>query len=88
MKKYIMNIYNDPIVSNDTMEIMRQRRYLEEDDSSEDMEILNMSPRDFLDEMLGWKGIIGYTDDIIDMIYEAYGVDLNLLEDKEYEREV
>ena len=59
------------------MEILRQRRYLDEYDESEDQEILAMSGREFLEELLGWEGILGYTDYIIEIIEMAYGISLD-----------
>ena len=59
-----------------TMEELRQRRGLDEDDTSEDEEILAMSGFEFLDEWLNWTGIIGYTGEIIEVIRMAYGIDL------------
>ena len=58
------------------MRDMRERRGLDATDTSEDQEILSMSKREFLDEWLDWEGIIGYTTQIMDMIYYAFGVDL------------
>ena len=58
------------------MEIMRQRRYLDEDDTSEDQEILEMSGLDFLHNWLEWEGIIGYTGELLHVIEMAYGIDL------------
>lgn len=58
------------------MKDMRNRRGLNRNDTSEDQEILSMSKYEFLDEWLGWKGIIGYTTKIMDMIYYAFGIDL------------
>ena len=37
------------------MEVMRQRRYLDEYDESEDQEILEMSGVDFLHNWLEWE---------------------------------
>ena len=59
------------------MEIMRQRRYLDEYDESEDDDILEMSGWDFLHEWLEWEGIIGYTDELIRVIEMAFGINLN-----------
>ena len=58
------------------MEIMRQRRYLDEYDESEDEEILAMSGVDFLHNWLEWEGIIGYTDELLQVIEMAFGIDL------------
>lgn len=59
------------------MEIMRQRRYLDEYDESEDDDILEMSGWDFLHEWLEWEGIIGYTDELIRVIEMAFGINLD-----------
>lgn len=58
------------------MEDLRQRRGLDENDTSEDQEILEMSGYEFLDEWLKWTGILGYTDDIINVVKVAFGIDL------------
>lgn len=58
------------------MEDLRQRRGLEEDDTSEDQEILEMSGYDFFSEWLRWQGIIGYEDSILNAIKVAFGIDL------------
>lgn len=67
---------HDVLVPEDIMIIMRQRRYLDEDDTSEDEDILKMSGIEFLDEWLGWEGLIGYTGYILETIEVAFGVDL------------
>lgn len=66
----------DQEVDSYTMEELRQRRGLDEDDMSEDEDILAMSGFEFLDEWLNWQGIIGYTGQIVDVIRMAYGIDL------------
>lgn len=71
------------------MEIMRQRRYLDEYDESEDEEILKMSGTEFLEEWLEWEGIYGYTDAILEIIEIAFGVDLESWPfDETIEREI
>lgn len=80
---------HDTVVPEHIMEIMRQRRYLDEYDESEDEEILKMSGKEFLDELLGWEGLLGYTDYIIEIIEMAYGIDLeNWPFDETIEREI
>ena len=59
-----------------TMEELRQVRGLEEDDTSQDREILTMSGFDFFDQWLRWHGVIGWTNDILNVIRMAYGIDL------------
>ena len=58
------------------MKAVRQNIGLEEDDTSRDAEIMEMSGEEIVDRYLTWNGIIGYTSDIIDVvsqaIYEAY----------------
>ena len=65
-----------PEVPNYIMKDLRQIRDLEEDDTSEDKEILGMSGFTFFDQWLKWNGFIGYTSDFLDVIYSAYGIDL------------
>ncbi len=67
---------HDVLVPEHIMEAMRRRRYLDEYDTSEDEEILKMSGIEFLDEWLGWEGIIGYTYYILEVIEIAFGIDL------------
>ena len=58
------------------MKAVRQNIGLEEDDTSRDAEIMEMSGEEIVDRYLTWNGIIGYTYNIIDVvsqaIYEAY----------------
>ena len=76
-------------VPEDIMEIMRQRRYLDEYDESEDEEILKMSGFEFLNEWLEWEGIIGYTSELLQVIEMAYGIDLDVWPfDETIEREI
>ena len=63
-------------IPENVMRDMRERRGLDATDTSEDKEILSMSKREFLDEWLDWEGIIGYTTKIMDMVYYAFGIDL------------
>ena len=71
------------------MEILRQRRYLDEYDESEDEEILAMSGVDFLRNWLEWEGIIGYTDELLQVIEMAFGIDLQAYPfDETIEREI
>lgn len=65
-----------PEVPNYIMKDLRQRRGLDENDTSQDEEILEMSGFEFFDEWLKWNGFIGYTQDFLDVIFCAYGIDL------------
>lgn len=67
---------NDVTVPVYIMQELRMRRGLDEDDMSEDAEILAMSGAEFLNEWLGWQGIYGYTEQILDVVQMAFGVDL------------
>lgn len=58
------------------MKDLRQRRGLEEYDTSEDQEILEMSGYEFFSEWLRWQGIYGYEDSILNVIKIAFGIDL------------
>ena len=64
-------------VPNWIMRDIRENMYLEPDDTSKDEDILELDGEDFLNKWLEWNGICGYTKDIIEVIYHAFGVDLN-----------
>ena len=53
-------------------------RRLLEANLKKDKEILELEGEEFLDAWLTWNGICGFTRDIIDAIYYAYGIDLEL----------
>jgi hypothetical protein len=63
-------------IPENVMRDMRERRGLDATDTSQDQEILSMSKFEFLNECLQWEGLIGYTIHIMDMIYYAFGIDL------------
>lgn len=58
------------------MQDLRCRWGLDEDEESGDKSILTMTPYSFLDDLLGWDGIIGYTSRILEFIKMAYGINL------------
>lgn len=66
----------EPEVPEYIMKDLRQRRDLDENDTSQDEEILEMYGYTFFDEWLKWNGFIGYTSDLLDAIHAAYGIDL------------
>ena len=57
------------------MSDIRENMYLEPDDTSRDEDILKLDGEDFLNKWLEWNGICGYTRDIMDVIYYAFGID-------------
>ena len=67
----------EQVIPSYIMENLRERRSLEYDDATEDDDILSMSGSEFLDELLNWEGIIGYTNIIMEYIEMAFGIDLN-----------
>ena len=82
----------EQVIPSYIMENLRERRSLEYDDATEDDDILSMSGSEFLDELLNWEGIIGYTNIIMEYIEMAFGIDLNeidapnrIREDEQYE---
>lgn len=84
-------IYIDecPGIPDSTMKDMRERFGYDEDDTSNDEEILHLSGKEFLEEYMSWHGIIGFSDMIIEAIYMAYGIDLeNEPFDRDMEREI
>lgn len=60
------------------MRNIRENMYLEPDDTSRDEDILELDGEDFLNKWLEWNGICGYTRDIIDVIYYAFGINLEV----------
>jgi hypothetical protein len=63
------------------MEDLRQRRGLEEDDDSEDNEIMKMDLEEALDEVASWNGLIGYGNTIKRWVQEIYNIDLDSIGD-------
>ena len=57
------------------MKKVRQRIGLEPNDNSKDEEIVIMSPGEIIDAVLEWEGIIGYTEFIVDLVFDVYGFD-------------
>lgn len=41
-------------------------------------ELQNMEPREFIDAWLTWNGIIGYTDELIELVQSAYNLEFDL----------
>ena len=82
-----INYYIDqhPGVPESVMKDMRERLGYDEGDSTADEEILTMSGKEFLEEYLGWNGLIGFADTIIEAIYMAYGISL---EDEPFDRDI
>ena len=64
--------YNEYIMRN-----VRGNLDLEIDDTSKDDLIMEMSKKEVLERYFIWEGICGYTDIILDLIYDIYGVDLS-----------
>ena len=58
------------------MRKLRQRRGLEEDDTSEDSDIGTLSPSEAFDEVCNWEGLIGYSSTIKRWIEDIYGVEI------------
>jgi hypothetical protein len=62
--------------SESIMQRLRQRIYLEEDDTSRDDKLERYSPDKVFEECLEWEGIIGYDRLISQIIKDIYGFDL------------
>lgn len=56
------------------LKILRQRKGLEEDDTSRDKEFTEMSPDAVFEEVLEWEGIQGYCWWILCKIRDIYGM--------------
>lgn len=63
------------------MKYLRQRKGLEEDDTSSDDRLNNMSRNEVFKEVLNWNGLLGNWDiDIKAWIKDIYGIDLDEIE--------
>jgi hypothetical protein len=62
---------------------LRQREGLEEEDTSMDTELKNMSPSVAFNEVCTWEGLCGYGDTIEGWIADIYGIDLQEITMKE-----
>lgn len=62
--------------SENIMSAVRQNMYLEPDDTSHDAEIMEMPEREVLNRWFVWQGIIGYTDDVLEVVSEIYDIEL------------
>ena len=58
------------------MEDVRQSLGYEEDDSTVDKMIYELSKREVFALWLQWQGIIGYEDSILDAVENIYNIDL------------
>jgi len=63
------------------MKIIRQRYEINENDTSRDKEINELSPSSVLEEVLIWEGIIGYGAKIKGWIKDIFEVDLDVISD-------
>lgn len=48
--------------------------YLTEEGYEHPEELTNLDAYDLIDTYLTWEGIIGYTDEIIEVVFSAYGL--------------
>lgn len=78
-------IDKNPGIPKSVMKEMRERFGYDEDDASNDEEILTLYGKDFLEEYMSWNGICGFSDMIIEAIYMAYGINL---EDEPFDRDI
>lgn len=61
------------------MGILREIQGLDEDDGSEDEDIMDYydTNNDIFDAICDYKGLIGYGETIRDWVWDIYGIDLN-----------
>jgi hypothetical protein len=71
-----MSTINRIEIPENIMNKLRAARGLQENCTFEDQNILNMTKCEFLNALLRYEGIVGYTTQIMDMIYYAFGIDL------------
>lgn len=67
----------EAVYPDDIMEAVRQNLDLDENDSTHDDIIEQMSKDEVLDRVLEWNGICGYGDEIRQWILDIYGIDLS-----------
>lgn len=59
------------------LQVFREIRGLEEDDTSRDAEIYERTPNEIFEAVLVWHGILGYTEIIKGWVKDIYGVNLD-----------
>lgn len=59
------------------MKVLRQRLGLDENDTSKDERINEMSESRVFKEMCEWEGLIGYGSRLLDWVEDIYGIELN-----------
>lgn len=69
-----MNKYPEYIYRN-----VRQSLDLDSNDTTLDEEINDMSPNEVIDRYWQWEGIIGYTNRIIDTVFDVYEIDKEMM---------
>ena len=61
----------------EVMEALRQRRGLEPDDVSEDVDIMNMAKQDAFNEYCAWNGLLrGYGYSLLNVVEDIYDINL------------
>lgn len=70
--KNIENKYPEYIIK-----ILRQRRNIDEDDTSEDKDINTLSTDEVFSEVCDWEGLIGYNSVIKRWINDIYKINLD-----------
>lgn len=61
-----------------TMECVRQNLGLEENDKSMDTEIEEMNKIEVLERYLQWNNLVGFADEIVEVINDIYNLSLEL----------
>ena len=69
------------------LEILRERRGLEEDDKSIDEELQEMSPEEAFDEVVEWEGLCGYSYWLLQCIQDIFKVKLSSNGDEQSKQE-
>lgn len=64
------------------LKMLRQRRNLEEDDTSKDEELNKMSPSTAFAEVCSWEGLNSYDHTIKGWIKDIYGFNIDEVESK------
>lgn len=61
-----------------TMECVRQNLGLEENDKSMDTEIEEMNKIEVLERYLQWNNLVGFADEIVEVVNDIYDLSLEL----------
>lgn len=59
------------------MNIEQLKDYLVTEAEYEEQDVEDMTPFELVDAYMSWQGVIGYTQDFIEAVEAAYGVEIS-----------